>query len=310
MNDGSIARYRLRAPPQSDFVTGRAESRRGSSRPGSARWVAPSSAAFGGVVILAVLGFAFADRARAAETDESPSRPADPVVELFTSHGCSSCPPADRLLGALLEKNPALIGLEYHVDYWNSLVHGVAGSFVDPFSDSAWSFRQRDYDERPLTGRTGIFTPQAIVDGRHAAVGSDERGIVAALRRGHAEGPKIRVSRDGDVLRISVDGVRVGERAARTVDHLPAPAPDTGEVALVRFLRERRTAITGGENRGLELVNHHVVIAVEPLGRVGEDGSLRARTTAPNDSGEGCAVLVRYGDRESRLGGRLCPEPA
>jgi len=255
--------------------------------------------------------------ARAASSDSvAPAEgvavdPPARVVELFTSHGCSSCPRADRLLGELIEADPSLVALEYHVDYWNSLVHGAAGNFVDPFSDTAWSVRQRDYDGLPLDGRPGVYTPQAIVDGRHAAIGSDAARIGGALASTpDVPGPDIRIERDGDTLLVRVAGVTRGGRDARTAGHPPVPVPDTGEVALVRFLTERTTTITGGENQGRELVNHRIVTAVEPLGRAGNDGTLTVRAEGPGGSGEGCAVLVRHGADVPRLAGRLCPDPA
>ena len=274
------------------------------------------------------------------------------VIELFTSHGCSSCPPADRLLGELIEAEPDLVALEFHVDYWNSLVHGGDGNFVDPFSSPDWSLRQRAYDGVALAGRGGLYTPQAIVDGAFAAVGSDRARIESALASGSSDeersggdetatgpaggapvsamasggAPVLRIVREGDDLLIEVDGVAAGERLTRTPGHLPLPAPDTGEVALVRFLRRTVTPVTGGENRGRELVNHRVVSAVEVLGRVSADGSLVARVAAPTDPAEGCAVLVRHdaaGDvpeasgspgpddgPRTHLAGMLCPDPA
>ena len=241
------------------------------------------------------------------------AEPADPVLELFTSHGCSSCPRADRLLGELIETDPALVALEYHVDYWNSLVHGSAGSFADPYSATEWSLRQRAYDGIELGGRMGVYTPQAIVDGHYAAVGSDAARIARALGDSAARrdgGPRIALERRGDEIAVSVAGVTAGEREGRTRGHLPAPMPDTGEVALVRFLHRTVTDVTGGENKGIELVNHRVVTAVEPLGAVAADGSLTATVAAPSDPAEGCAVLVRHGDEVARLVGRVCPDPA
>ena len=245
----------------------------------------------------------------AAAADRAAAPPAR-VVELFTSHGCSSCPPADALLGRLIDDDPTLVALEYHVDYWNSLVHGAAGNFVDPFSDAAWTERQRAYGVLPLGGRTGTYTPQAIVDGRYAAVGSDAARLTRALASTPPPAPDIRVVRDGDELVVHVSGVASGERETRTHAIPAAPVPDTGEIALVRFLKTRTTSIDGGENRGRELVNHRVVIAIEPLGRIDADGALTARAAPPANPDEGCAVLVRHGDDVPRLAGRLCPDPA
>lgn len=253
--------------------------------------------------------------ARAQETAGARSAPpaaplAMRVVELFTSHGCSSCPQADALLGELLADDPDLVALEFHVDYWNSLVHGSDGSFTDPFSNTVWSLRQRAYDGRQLAGRAGVYTPQMIIDGGYAAVGSDRRRIGKALKATPPVTPAIRIERQGDMLQVHVADVRVGERTSRTGGDLPAPVPDTGEVALVRFLRETITPITGGENKGLEIVNHRVVTSVEPLGRVSASGDLAARVSAPAGDNEGCAILVRHGDEVAVLAGRVCPDPA
>src|SRR5438874_6859556 len=94
------------------------------------------------------------------------------LVELFTSEGCSSCPPADAVLARLHQKQPVpgvqLLVLSEHVDYWNNL------GWKDPFSDARFSERQERYGVR-------VYTPQAVVDGRRDLLGSDERAIVTAV---------------------------------------------------------------------------------------------------------------------------------
>src|SRR5437764_15162596 len=95
------------------------------------------------------------------------------LIELFTSEGCSSCPPADAVLARLHEKQPLpgvqLLVLSEHVDYWNDL------GWRDPYSDALFSDRQGRYGFR-------TYTPQAVIDGRVDVVGSDEAGILQASR--------------------------------------------------------------------------------------------------------------------------------
>ena len=101
------------------------------------------------------------------------------VVELFTSEGCSSCPPADELL-AKLDKTQLIAGveiipLEFHVDYWNEL------GWTDPFSSSLFSERQNSYARAFGNGR--IYTPQMVVDGGAEFVGSNSGRAYEAIRR-------------------------------------------------------------------------------------------------------------------------------
>ncbi|MGH9661985.1 MAG: DUF1223 domain-containing protein, partial [Bryobacteraceae bacterium] len=107
------------------------------------------------------------------------------VVELFTSEGCSSCPPADELLIRLEQRQPVpgaqVIALSLHVDYWNQL------GWTDPFSSHEFSNRQRQYSTRIRD--SGVYTPQMVIDGRQEFVGSDARRAQAAIANA-ARAPK------------------------------------------------------------------------------------------------------------------------
>jgi hypothetical protein len=124
---------------------------------------------------------------------------ADPVavVELFTSDGCSSCPPADRVL-AELAQDPRVIALGFHVDYWDGL------GWKDPLSTSNASNRQHEY-ARKL--RNGDYTPQMVVDGRIEFVGSDASSAQAAVARSLEKKPSVAVAVavDGDTVKWSLD---------------------------------------------------------------------------------------------------------
>src|SRR3954451_12913119 len=140
--------------------------------------------------LLALALIAIAPRSGAGEP--GPSIPGDrvAVVELFTSQGCSSCPPADRLLSQL-SRDPRyqgkVIPLSFHVDYWNSL------GWQDPYSSSRWSQRQQQYAARVFhTNR--IYTPQAVVNGRSECVGNSDEQVLGRINDALNAEPAGRVS--------------------------------------------------------------------------------------------------------------------
>ncbi len=105
------------------------------------------------------------------------------LAELFTSEGCSSCPPADALLQRIAAESPVpgvqIVALEEHVDYWDNL------GWRDPFSSAAFTRRQSDYGARVFRS-DNIYTPQLVIDGAFAVIGSDDRGVRDAVGRAAA----------------------------------------------------------------------------------------------------------------------------
>lgn len=192
------------------------------------------------------------------------------LVELFTSQGCNSCPPADALLGEL-SRRPDLLALAFHVDYWDRL------GWRDPFSSAEATRRQRDYARR--LGEAQIYTPELVVDGRAALVGSDRQAVTAALAAARPTAP-ISIEADGP------GAVRIGAGTGK------------GEVLLARYIRRAETRVASGENGGRTLVEYNVVRSLERLGEWdGRPISLTARLAGTDGTGaDGIAVFIQASD--------------
>lgn len=168
------------------------------------------------------------------------------VIELFTSQGCSSCPPADRLLSNTLENakinGKKIFALSFHVDYWNRL------GWADPFSDKTYSERQRVYSS-VLKGNS-VYTPQMIVNGEKAFVGSDKNELEAAM----SESIKIKSKVSLQALTMSlVDGKMLTINYELTGDFSDC------KINFALVSKSETTQIKRGENEGRTLVNENVV---------------------------------------------------
>ncbi len=212
------------------------------------------------------------------------------VVELFTSQGCSSCPPADSLLGELAERDD-LVALSLPVDYWDYL------GWKDSFGSPKHSARQKSY---ALTrGDRAVYTPQVVINGERHVVGSDRRELKAALAA--AAGNAIDV------------GLEVNER---TIDiTLPDASGERrrGTIWLAGFSSAEPVEIGRGENAGRTVTYHNVVRKLIRVGEWnGEALSLSVkRSDIWADKMSGCAVIVqedRYGGIGPVLGAALVVE--
>ena len=196
------------------------------------------------------------------------------VVELFTSQGCSSCPPAEAFLQELAGRDD-VIALEFHVDYWDYI------GWHDPFADPSFTNRQKNYVRQ--LGNRYVYTPQMIVDGSGDVVGSRrrdvEQAIVEARRARKTDRPEIVLNHTGEGIEISI-----------------SPVGDTdGDyvVNLVGFDRIRETHVTRGENSGKILRNARVVRSVTDLGSWA-GGKFEFLVNHVDLIGNGgCAVLVQ-----------------
>lgn len=167
------------------------------------------------------------------------------VVELYTSQGCSSCPPADEILAGLADRGD-VIALALHVDYWDYI------GWKDVFGSPQFTERQRAY-ARAAGART-IYTPQMIVDGMEHLVGARPAELTALIKRYEAmpEQAVLDVARKGGTLAIS----------ARTIGRLPRGAV----VQLVRYKPEETVEIRSGENAGREISYRNIVTEWHSLG--------------------------------------------
>lgn len=193
--------------------------------------------------------------------------PAPVLVELFTSERCSSCPPADRLLMELDQKQPVsgaqIIVLSEHVDYWNSL------GWKDPFSSKFFSQRQSGYSD--ALGLNNVYTPQMVVDGTTEFVGNDSRRATQACASAAREGAQVPVR----ISNVSVDNGVV--KAHLEAD--PVSGAKSGDLYFVVALNHAESQVANGENGGRTLSHVAVVQSLTKVGSV-QDGKPAAQDVA------------------------------
>jgi hypothetical protein len=196
---------------------------------------------------------------------EAKAATASPVVlELFTSQGCSSCPPADALLGELARRT-GLITLAWHVDYWDNL------GWRDPFASRSATDRQKSYAAK--IGSVA-FTPALVVNGATILVGSDRNAIEEAIARAAALPVPVTLSRTADVMEIEV-----------------GPAPGRVRMQRIVYDPEHATDVHAGENEGAQLREYRTVRGVETLAEW-DAGNRSFRTPMPAP-GQGMAIVVQ-----------------
>ncbi len=214
------------------------------------------------------------------------------VVELFTSQGCYSCPPADENLAQMIASEPDMLALEFHVDYWNDLVWGSDGTWEDPYSKPEYTQRQYQYNKASLKGREGVYTPQAVVNGQYALVGINKERTRQALDATVPTAVTVSVKEADNQLLVNVDN------------------PDSlqgASVYLARFLKKTSTAVKGGENNGKQLHNVNVVTHYDSLGKLSGDSQRSFVIASNTDSNMGCAVVVQSHKLGPVLGAAMCP---
>jgi hypothetical protein len=212
--------------------------------------------------LLALLSGVFASTPSLTAAQPTQASRTPVLVELFTSEGCSSCPPADALLAKLDKLQPVsgaeIIILEEHVDYWED------GGWHDRFSGHQYTDRQTGYSSR-FHLSNGIYTPQMVVDGSEQFVGNDGRQALHSITTA-AQAPKAKLTLTG----ITVDGHRISASVSAP------PFTFKGDLYAALVDPVATTDVKGGENGGHHLEHAGVVRALQRV------GSLKDLSTAPH----------------------------
>src|ERR1700722_1929852 len=206
------------------------------------------------------------------------------VVELFTSQGCSSCPPANAYLNELSRDRRDILALAFHVTYWDRL------GWKDPFSLPAATQRQDRYGHR---FGDGSYTPEMVVDGAAGMVGSDRGDVASAIEKAK------RNSRTAAVVSVTRNGAQVSIQ----VDSGSGPA----KVLLIGFDHEHTTAIGRGENSGRTLTEANVVRSIRS---VGQWSGSQLRLSEPFPEGQDVAVVLEAPDGQIVGASRLAGGPS
>lgn len=216
-------------------------------------------------IFATILAVAAASAAASAQADQPV------VVELYTSQGCSACPPADAFLAELAQRRD-VIALSLHVDYWDYL------GWVDAFAAPEHAKRQKRLAK--LRGERMIYTPQMVIDGRVAVVGSDRAAVDAAIAAADARPHPVRVSltREGEML----------------LAEAHSDGPVRAQIVYMIYDGPREVEIERGENTGLTVAYVHTVRATMPLGEW-RGGRGVWRLPAPSDA-DGAALIVEGED--------------
>jgi hypothetical protein len=209
---------------------------------------------------------------------------ADPraVVELFTSQGCSSCPPADKIIGELA-KDPSVIALSMPIDYWDYL------GWKDTLADSRFSARQKAYSQ--MRGDRDVYTPQVVINGSTHLIGSDRAAIDSAIgNNGKADG----------VMSVPVTMTLAGKQITVSVAASGKSPASQGEVWICSVSKAVPIMIGRGENRGREITYHNVV---RTLLKVGDWNGTSGSWTVPlenisRDGVDAAVVFVQDGNRD------------
>ena len=218
-----------------------------------------STVAFVVLMILGALVIFASIELNARETDNTDStlQESAVVLELFTSQGCSSCPPADELLKRV-QKNATspVIALSYHVDYWNYI------GWEDPFSHEDYTARQSSYNHK-FNSRSN-YTPQIVVNGREHLVGSNAPKLYSKISS-YSRKPLDNV--------VTLSDIQVGSSGISFNYNIVGPT-EGREIRALLIIEQRETNVARGENRNRKLSNSNIVVGQKVITVTDKEGML------------------------------------
>ena len=198
------------------------------------------------IIVASLIGLSFVSNSKMKEKKNEPksvtgSYTPVAVLELFTSEGCSSCPPADNLLPQLAKLDSNIIPLSFHVDYWNRL------GWTDPFSSNDFSERQRNYAKQ--FNLESVYTPELVVNGEYELVGSN---------RGEAESAIKKILKEKSEVKLTINNVNINKG---NVDFTVISQGDVKNTTLLVALVQKKAVmkVNAGENKGATLSHINVV---------------------------------------------------
>ena len=214
------------------------------------------------------------------------------VIELFTSQGCSSCPPADALLKTYLDR-PGILALSMPVDYWDHL------GWKDTLANPKNTARQRSYAKSLGTGN--VYTPQAVINGTFQAVGSKKYEIDKALALASKQSPPVSLTAVSDQKRVTIEVGSLGGTTHAAGSGPAGASPVAATVWLAIVTSRAEVEIKRGENRGKMLTYNNVVRDISPIGMWdGKPMKIELPLSAVQQPGDRCAVLLQADE-----GGRI-----
>ena len=229
------------------------------------------STAITAIFVASALGALLAQATGISKASVTQAEPGAVLVELFTSEGCSSCPPADALLrqieGKQTDSGQLIVGISEHVTYWNQL------GWSDPFSSDSYTERQNAYGQR--FHLDSVYTPQMVINGEEQIVGSDRAGLLRAIREGREPQP----------ISVHINAVSAHDRFLVLEFSITGNIPSGGADLFAAVTDdETKSNVARGENSGRTLSHVSVARSITRIAKVSSQTEQTIRILLPSPS--------------------------